>query len=116
MESFSSSGGLDSRNSVGASHLFDVTRFFFRYLFDSRRAKYGIAAMIRLFCANSRTHLCFRSFDSCNMTRHPEVVAKRPSKDAPDAPRPSPFEARAEPVIGPATWAGPVGSHLRVTG
>jgi len=22
----------------------------------------------------------------------------------------------AEPVIGPATWAGPVGSHLRVTG
>jgi hypothetical protein len=49
MLSFSSAGGVDSRKSVGASHLFDVTRFFFRCLFDSRRGKYGIVAMIRIF-------------------------------------------------------------------
>jgi hypothetical protein len=54
MESFSSAGGVDSRNSGGASHLFDLTRFFFRCLFDSRRAKYGIAAMIRIIPVKAR--------------------------------------------------------------
>jgi len=98
--SFSSAGGVDSRNSAGARHLFDPTRLFFRRLFDSQRSNCDYAAMIRLFCANSRTYLCFRSFDSRNMTRHPEVAAKRPSKDAAEAPEPPPFEVRSARTSG----------------
>ena len=64
---------------------------FFAVCLIRSAANCDYAAMIRLFCANSRTHLCFRSFDSRNMIRHPEVAAKRPSKDAAEAPgrRPS---------------------------
>ncbi len=40
-EFFSSAGGVDLRNSGGASYLFDVARIFFRCLFDSRRANCG---------------------------------------------------------------------------
>jgi hypothetical protein len=54
MHSFSSLGGANSRNSGGRSHLFDLTRFFFRCLFDSQRGKYGIAAMIRIIPVKAR--------------------------------------------------------------
>ena len=44
-------GGASSRNSGGALHLLDPTRYFFRCLFDSRRGNCGIAAMIcSFFC------------------------------------------------------------------
>ena len=52
--SFSSAGGLDTRNSGGACHPFDATRFFFICLFDSRSVKYGIVAMIRIFPVKAR--------------------------------------------------------------
>jgi hypothetical protein len=39
MESFSSAGGVDSRNSGGARYLVDMTGIFFRCLFDSQALK-----------------------------------------------------------------------------
>ena len=39
MHSFSSAGGVNSRNSGGRSHPFDLMEFFFRCLFDSRARK-----------------------------------------------------------------------------
>jgi hypothetical protein len=53
-ESFSSEGGMDSRNSGGCRHLFDLTRLFFRCLFDSRRGNCGIPALIRISFAKAR--------------------------------------------------------------
>ena len=55
-----------------------------------------------------------------NMARHPEVAAKRPSKDAARAPRPSPFEARGAyhraGHLGRTRWLAPQGDGDELAG
>jgi hypothetical protein len=85
MESSSSVHRLDSRNFGGEPHLFDLTRVFFRCLFDSRRGNCGIAAMIRVFPLTCGERRRFRSATakSFDPNRHPESTTKRLSNDAP---------------------------------
>lgn len=72
MGSCSSPRGVNSRNYAGGSHLVDLTRVFFRCLFDSLARNCGIAAMIRIFPAKvRRVHIFLncRSESKANVAR-----------------------------------------------
>src|SRR6185437_8916952 len=64
MHSFSSQRGADSRNSGGRRYPIDVTRIFFRCLFDSPRRNCGIAAMVRIIVAKVRRVRAFLNWDN----------------------------------------------------
>ena len=59
MNSFSSSRGADSRNSSGRSHPVDLTRFFFRCLFDSQPEKLWHCCHDSHFLAKIRSERVF---------------------------------------------------------
>jgi hypothetical protein len=60
MDSFSSPGGANSRNSGGTRHLSDPTRIFFAGCLIRRRENCGITAMIRVFWLTHGKYKWFR--------------------------------------------------------